>query len=433
MIKRPMYSLEYGPDRELAERGIYKTGGGYDSSGINPGGTFYTPKPPLGVKTGGGLNPLTNTVPTANTGGGLTPSTSTVPTANTGGGLSPTPVRVPTATTGGGLPPLGSLLVNTGGTLPPTPVTVPTGAKTGGTLPPTPVPTTTPTGTAPTLNLNSQTGVPTAMGATSVADLISQMWSQLGGGTYTPGERQDPAEMANQFMQTIVGSNSPYIQQARRSALAQANSRGMLNSSIAAGNAEGAAIDRALPMFQQAFGLQGQREAQDFEGGQNDLNRALERLGLGTQLFGQERQNQFTAGQNALDRLLQKYGVDTESYNQAQQRILQKYGIDTDLLNNRENRQFTGEQNALDRTLKQKLQSDATFQQDWLNSQSFTRQFNAALAMIPINSADQLTQMLAQYGAENPEVYTPEVMSGMINFLSKNLAAVIDQYFDLGA
>lgn len=353
-----------------------------------------------------------------------------VQTVNTGGGLQPLSLNV---STGGGLPP-SSLNVRTGGT--DNPYAAPSlNVHTGGPLPPQQVPfggvTTPPTG-APGLNLNSGTGVPGTPNSQNVAQLISQMWQQLGGGNYNPGNPTNPATLANDFMGTILNGNSPYIQDARLQALEQANSRGILNGSIAAGAGQRAAIESAMPMFQQAYGLQGQREAQNFQAGQNQLDRALQQLGYGTQLYGQQQQQQFQGGQNALDRVLQKYGVDTQSYNEAQQRELQRYGINTDLLNNRENRQFQGQQSALDRTLREKLQSDAVFQQDWLNSKDFSRQFNAALAMIPINSANQLTQMIAQYGAENPEVYTPQVMSGMVNFLTKNMAAIIDQYFKVG-
>ena len=393
MTNQTMYSLEYGPNRDLAEQGVYSR----------------VPRLP-GVSPG--IMPPPNVI--------AQPS-------------SPA-YQVPTVNTGGALPPNSLPVVRTGGPLPPSPVPV---AHTGGPLPPSPVPPNgnpgiVPPGTPPSLNINSQTGVPAAPNASNVAELISQMWQQMGGGTYTPGSRPDVAGLANQIMTGIVGDNSPYIQQARQQALAQANSRGVLNSSISAGAGQGAAINAAMPMFQQAYNLAGQREQNDFTAGQNDLDRAMQRLGLGQQLYGQEQQQQYQSGQNALDRLMQKYNTDTGAYSDAQNRVLQKYGIDTGLLNNREDRNFQTQQNALDRTLKEKLQSDATFQQDWLNNQTFSRQFNAALSMIPINSADQLTQMLAQYGAENPEVFTPQVMSGMVNFLTKNMAAIIDQYFKVG-
>lgn len=399
MTNQTMYSLEYGPNRDLAEQGVYNTQvprlPGTSPGIMPPNNVTAQPSSPAYL------------APPITTGGTLPPNA--MPMVNTGGGLRPN--SLPIVRTGGP----GQVFPSNGNT---------------GIVPPT-IPGI-PPGTPPSLDINSQTGVPNAPNASSVADLISQMWQQMGGGTYTPGQRQDVSSLANQIMNGIVGDNSPYIQLARQQALAQANSRGALNSSIGAGAGQAAAINAAMPMFQQAYGLAGQREQNDFNAGQNDLDRAMQRLGQGTQLYGQAQQQQYQSGQNALDRLMQKYNTDTSLYNDQQARNLQKYGIDTNLLNSREDRNFQTSQNALDRTLKEKLQSDATFQQDWLNNQTFTRQFNAALSMIPINSADQLTQMLAQYGAQNPEVFTPEVMSGMVNFLTKNMAAIIDQYFKVG-
>lgn len=49
----------------------------------------------------------------------------------------------------------------------------------------------------------------------------------------------------------LIDSNSRYIQQARDNAAQQANSRGLINSSIAAGAGEKAAIESALPIAQQ--------------------------------------------------------------------------------------------------------------------------------------------------------------------------------------
>jgi hypothetical protein len=87
----------------------------------------------------------------------------------------------------------------------------------------------------------------------------------------------------------------------------------------------------------------------------------------------------------------------------------------------------------LDRDLKTKLQSDAAFQQNWLSSQDFTRQFNAALSMIPINTANQFMQTIQQYAIENPEIYTPEMISGMQNFFTQSMSSLLNQFFpDLG-
>lgn len=60
---------------------------------------------------------------------------------------------------------------------------------------------------------------------------------------------QDPQLMRNQ-MNSLLDWDSPYMARARQSGIDQASSRGLGNSSIAAGNAMGAAIDRAAPIAQ---------------------------------------------------------------------------------------------------------------------------------------------------------------------------------------
>lgn len=57
-------------------------------------------------------------------------------------------------------------------------------------------------------------------------------------------------ELTSNDLTGLLDSNSPYIQQARQQATNAANSRGSLNSSIAAGNAQGAAIQAGLPIAQ---------------------------------------------------------------------------------------------------------------------------------------------------------------------------------------
>lgn len=52
-------------------------------------------------------------------------------------------------------------------------------------------------------------------------------------------------------LNTLTASSNPYIKQARAGALQGANRRGLLNSSMAAGAGEGAAIAAALPIASQ--------------------------------------------------------------------------------------------------------------------------------------------------------------------------------------
>lgn len=70
--------------------------------------------------------------------------------------------------------------------------------------------------------------------------------SLTGAATYAPN---DSSLVAKQ-LQALLASDSPYVQRARTRAMEYANSRGGLNSSIAAGAGEGAAIDAAMPIAQ---------------------------------------------------------------------------------------------------------------------------------------------------------------------------------------
>jgi len=88
--------------------------------------------------------------------------------------------------------------------------------------------------------------------------------SQLSGPTYTAPSTLPPVQPAGPGptlgtvntetdtvsgqLQNILSADNPYITRARASAASAANKRGLLNSSIAAGAGEGAAIDAALPI-----------------------------------------------------------------------------------------------------------------------------------------------------------------------------------------
>lgn len=105
----------------------------------------------------------------------------------------------------------------------------------------------------------------------------------------------------------------------------------------------------------------------------------------------------------------------------AQPLVNQMVGIQQD----RENRAFTGEQNQLDRN-QQVTMSQV---QNWLNNETFNREFNGAISMLPITSAANLMSTIQQYALENPEVYTPDVINGFANFFQNNFATMLQDYF----
>lgn len=66
----------------------------------------------------------------------------------------------------------------------------------------------------------------------------------------TPREVTAPETVSGQLT-NLLNQDNPYITSARNRGMETANSRGLINSSIAAGTAERAAIDAALPVAQQ--------------------------------------------------------------------------------------------------------------------------------------------------------------------------------------
>lgn len=141
---------------------------------------------------------------------------------------------------------------------------------------------------------------------------------------------QTGAQQVQSTLNTFMDPNSDYIQNARRRGIEYAATRGLGNSSIAAGAAERSALEAAAPLAQQA---------------------------------------------NAIDQ-------------------------------NRENVQM----------------------ENWLAQQGFNRE----LAMIPIAGTANILQMMTEYGAQDPELYTPEVVSGFSNFFTQNMGDVFSRYFGGG-
>lgn len=466
-----------------------------------------------------------NQLPVVNTGGTLPPQQ--VPTVNTGGTLppqqlvapnmsSPTPPQlVPTMNTGGNQPPVQMPTVNTGGNLPPNqiPSTQQTIQLAGLNLPGL-------DGSQFVANLQPGNGPGQSPGSL-VGELggqfnyqggdprqaVQQMIQQFG---YQPG--QDPTALAQQiasafnttpdklpievvqqiqaafagqqlpsasqttmgFMDDLLNKEGSYITNARRRGLEQANSRGMMNSSIAAGASQRSALEAAQPILNQIMGLNNQREGQDFQARQNAINQAfgltqnrenqqfqrdMTGMGMAHDFASQDKQAAIRQAEQAISAAMQLEGQARDA---ALAQARDQFSAAMNLTGQREQNAFTGQQSALDRTqgvnnmllghqmgqqnmqqqnyysqqqavldaqLRQNLMKDTTLQQDWLASRSFTREFNGALSMMPIKNAFDLNNQIMQYAAENPEVYTPDIISGMTNFLQMNMTAMLQQYF----
>lgn len=228
----------------------------------------------------------------------------------------------------------------------------------------------------------------------------------------------------------LLSREGSYIANARRRGLEGANARGLLNSSLAQGAAQRSATEAAQPILSEIMGLNNQREAQNFAAAQNAINSAV----------GLTQQERDAAIQRARDQFNSAVGL-TESregraFTGQQNQLDRIQGVNNALLAGQldQRRALLGsqlgrEEAILDTRLRQTLQNDAAKQQDWLASNAFSREFNGALSMMPITSAFDLNSRIQQFAMENPEIYTPEVISGMSNFFNRNMLSMLQQYF----
>lgn len=227
------------------------------------------------------------------------------------------------------------------------------------------------------------------------------------GAAPNPFQVADPNQAVNSVqsnLENILGSGNAYMTNANRRGLETAASRGLLNSSVAAGAAQRSAIEASMPILAQTMNLQGQREGQQFTQGESALDRY-------NQLKQQANQLNTTTQQNEFNRNFQ--GTQADADRQQAMRL------------QREQNAFTGEQNQLNRN----QQKDMAQVQNWLDQQSYNREFYGTLAMLPIKSANDMSALLQQYAAENPEIYTQDVISGMTNFFSRNMAQILQGFF----
>ena len=162
-------------------------------------------------------------------------------------------------------------------------------------------------------------------------------------------ENMGAGNVVQDYLSQLLSSDSPYIQNARRSGMEVAAQRGLLNSSIAAGNSQRSAIEAAQPILNEITNLHKQRE----------------QLG------------------------------------------------------------FTGEQNQKDRD----QQITMARINDWAANNQFQREYNGQLSLIPITSVTGLNNSLMQAAIDNPEVFPPEIVSGLGEFFGTNLMSMLQQWF----
>ena len=142
-----------------------------------------------------------------------------------------------------------------------------------------------------------------------------------------PMNRVNGTQQTMNSLDQVLSSGSPYIENARRRGLETAAARGGINSSIAAGASERAAMEGAMPLVQQ-----------------------------GLQIDAAERNVQYD---------------------------------------------------------------------NWLSQQNFGR----ALVGQAFNNSSSMLGTIQEYALADPELYTPDVVSGYTNFFQNNMDQILKRYF----
>lgn len=269
----------------------------------------------------------------------------------------------------------------------------------------------------------TQAAAPTPFTTTAVGQPVQQQTAQTTAAqpfaTSTMGNQQmgmytntgDAASVPLGHLDQILNQENALLRNARISGLEAAASRGLQNSSIAAGAAQRAALDYAMPILGHAQDTFNQREhrawSTDERLGHQDWqsNEAL----LDREFTREEREaiQQWQSGEAQLTR---------------DQQIIMA-NLQEEMA--RAQREWTAQQNQLDRD-QQLTMAEV---QNWLANEAFMRDFNAQLATMPINNTANLLNFIAQQAITNPEIYTPDIVSGMSEFFTTNAMDVLSRYF----
>lgn len=226
---------------------------------------------------------------------------------------------------------------------------------------------------------------------------------------YTAEKPQVKAEETTSGqLSTILDGDSPIMQRARTIAAQQANSRGLLNSSMAAEAGTAAMIDRAVPIANADANVYDNRARFNADAG----NTAS---GLGasirSQMEQQKSQQEFTAGQSDLDR--------------AQQTSLQQMQTDAQRQLQESQQQFQGTESSLDRqqqTNIQQMQADA--QRQLQESQQAFQEIQSQLDRDQqINLTNLQASLQDAMNAKNlPQTFAANLSINMQNAMANILA-----------
>lgn len=210
-----------------------------------------------------------------------------------------------------------------------------------------------------------------------------------------------PNELVSHNLNGLLDQNGQYMQLARQSGMDMAGERGLLNSSIAAGNSQRAAIQSAMPI------AQGDAAAYIGAAGQNQdaLN-----------------QNELTAMNNATSLGTARIGANASMY-----------GDDLGLMNQREGRAFSGEQQGLDRSFADYLSQLNHSQNVDMSNLGYQHNLGTGLLSIAGNLLQGTQNASTNYGMaamNNPAIMeNPEAFGNYMQFMNDPFNTFVDDIF----
>jgi len=228
-------------------------------------------------------------------------------------------------------------------------------------------------------------------------------------------------QFAEDRLTNMVNSNSRFMTEAKRSGLEQAATRGAGNSSIAAGAAMREAMRAAAPIAQQDAGFTqteyGRGMAAQYEDdlAGNSLIRDLDKT-----LFTLRGQNAMS--QNDLMRNIAmanaQAGISdaTERARMARQNEMANADVMREAIRTQTDFQF-----------RNQMAENDTFRQNWLQEQSSFRDMISQTYTSELGLNAAMLDRLGQAFVDDPEVYNPQVVSGMLNFFRGQASGIINQ------
>lgn len=211
-------------------------------------------------------------------------------------------------------------------------------------------------------------------------------------------------------LNNMLGSNSTYMQQARRAGTNAAVGRGGINSSIAGGFAQAQAIDRAAPIamadaqFTQEDYLTGRRALLDDIRSGNDSGR---------------RMSEDTLRSNLQDQLAGNENV----------RTMGRMNLESDLTGQRDRNLSTLRRTEMqfETELSDQLRNNDTQREAWLSQQTNLSQAYAQSLTNANNTNLSFISRLGDAFINDPELYDDEFVGGMTNFFNQLTTGVGNQ------